>query len=104
MTANIVAQGSDLALLSGSLNLKTVGGLLTQGNLLIAAAQQEWTLDMSAVEGVSSAGAALLVEWLKQSTVLKKPFYIKNFPESLRPILEVSDLMALFTPLLRPEE
>lgn len=102
--AQLLAQHPDSAKLEGDLTLKTVAGLLPQGVQLIQQAQQQWQLDMSAVGEVSSAGAALLVEWLKAAQQRKLPFFIVHLPEKLIPILEISDLTLLFAPLLRASE
>lgn len=102
--ALLVSQGPERATIEGHLSLHTVGNLLKPGIELIHQSSQTWQLDMSKVESVSSAGAALLLEWLKVAKQQNKTLTIQNMPESLKPILEISDLSALFAPLLRPSE
>lgn len=104
MQASIQSIDETSAMLSGDLTLHQVGQLLEQGAALIKRAPQCWQVDMLEVQQVSSAGAALLIEWLKICQQQGKQFSIKNFPKSLQPILSISDLQPIFTPLLRANE
>lgn len=104
MQASIRQLDQHSAMLSGSLTLHNAKQLLEQGAALLKQAPDHWLLDMAEVQQVSSAGAALLIEWLKQSQQQNKQFSIKNFPQQLQPILAISDLEPIFAPLLRANE
>lgn len=104
MQASIRELDRNHALLSGNLTMHNIHEVLLQGNALLKQASGHWQLDMAEVQQVSSAGAALLIEWLRLSAALKIDFTIINFPEALKPILSVSDLELIFQPLLRPIE
>jgi len=86
--------------LQGDLLNTTVVAVIAPGKTLMAQAGGHWTLDMSGVERVSSAGVALLLEWLRESKRLQQTFKIENLPAHMRPILDISDLEPLFEPLL----
>lgn len=100
--AALVARNAGLACLEGDLNARTVMPLLHAGLQLLAQAPQQWTVDMSAVRGVSSAAVALLLEWIKAAQAQQKALHLQNLPETLQPIINISDLAPLFAPLLRP--
>ena len=102
--AALIARSAELACLEGDLNARSVMPLLHAGLQLLAQAPQQWTVDMSAVQGVSSAAVALLVEWIKAAQAQQKTLYLQNLPETLRPIINISDLTPLFAPLLRPAQ
>ncbi len=85
--------------LSGSLLASTVVSVLPAGEQLIAAARDSWTLNMAAVTEVSSAGVALLLEWLRCATAAGVRLQIENLPAHMKPIIRVSDLDSLFEPL-----
>ncbi|MCD8523583.1 MAG: STAS domain-containing protein [Saccharospirillaceae bacterium] len=86
--------------LSGSLLASTVVSVLAAGEKLIRTAPGEWTLNMAGVTGVSSAGVALLLEWLRCATAANVSFHIENLPAHMKPIIDISDLGGLFDPLL----
>ncbi len=89
------------AKLAGDLTMHTVAAILPQGFALINQAEDVWRLDMAAVEQVSSAGVALLLEWLKAVEKSGKTFELQNLPEHMLSIIEISGLEPLFTPLFR---
>lgn len=94
--------GPDRAQLSGDLTHKTVVDVLPQGLALLQQAGDEWTVSLQGVGQVSSAGVALLLEWLRAATALNKALYIECLPEHMEPIIRISDLEPVFSPLLRP--
>ena len=100
MSVSLTRVDDNRAELSGSLLASTVVSVLPTGEKLIRAAAGEWTVNMAAVTDVSSAGVALLLEWLRCATAAGVSFHIENLPEHMKPIIDISDLDALFEPLL----
>lgn len=98
----LTAASAQRALLSGDLTAATVSAVLPQGLVLLAEAGEHWTLDMSAVGKVSSAGVALLLEWLRAASAAGTALHIEHLPRHMMPIIRISDLQPLFAPLLRP--
>jgi len=98
--AELSSISQDRAQLSGDLLNNTVVAVIEPGKKLMAAAAENWTLDMVAVERVSSAGVALLLEWLRYARSRNLEFKIENLPSHMQPIIRVSDLEPLFEPLL----
>ena len=88
------------AQLLGDLLNTTVVAVVDAGKQQITQADSRWTLDMSGVERVSSAGVALILEWLRTAQQNNIELRIENLPPHMRPILEISDLEPLFEPLL----
>lgn len=98
---SIRSTGSDRAELSGALNHRTVADVLPQGLALLEQAGSTWTVSLAGVEQVSSAGVALLLEWLRAATQQNKTLCIEHLPEHMEPIIRISDLEPVFAPLLR---
>ena len=87
---------ADRAALQGTLNATTVVALVDEGKQLIGNAGSSWSLDMAAVEQVSSAAVALLLEWLRAAQAARVEMTVSNVPASLLPIIQVSDLESVF--------
>lgn len=85
---------------SGDLLLGTVTALLAEGDKLLAAAGSDWTVSLAAVDKVSSAGVALLLEWMRSAARRNVNLHVRDLPEHMRPIISVSDLESLFEPVL----
>ncbi|WP_036535274.1 STAS domain-containing protein [Oceanobacter kriegii] len=88
------------AALNGTLNAISVVALVDEGKQLIANAGSNWNLDMAAVEQVSSAAVALLLEWLRAAQAADVAMTVSNVPESLLPIIQVSELEPVFAGVL----
>jgi len=101
MKASIIPLSVSEAKLAGDLTMHTVTAILPQGVALIKQAKTVWRLDMAAVQQVSSAGVALLLEWLKAAEKDGKTLEIQQFPEHMLSIIEISGLEPFFTPLFR---
>jgi len=86
--------------LSGNLLHSTVTSIMQQGKNLIAACGGSWTVDMQGVDKVSSSGVALVLEWLRVAEGHGYALKIRNLPEHMRPIIDISDLDPLFESLL----
>ncbi|MAY14203.1 MULTISPECIES: STAS domain-containing protein [Oceanospirillaceae] len=100
MSVSLTRIDDNRAELAGSLLATTVVSVLPDGEKLIRAAKGQWTLNMAAVNEVSSAGVALLLEWLRCATAAGINLHIENLPEHMKPIISISDLDSLFEPLL----
>lgn len=98
--AELRMSSSDCACLSGDLINDTVVTVIEPGKNLLQKAGDRWTVDMAGVDRVSSAGVALLLEWLRAANAAKVEFKIVNLPEHMRPIIEISDLEPLFESVL----
>lgn len=99
--ASITSLSESEAKLACDLTMHTVTAVLPQGIALIKQAKTVWRLDMAAVQQVSSAGVALLIEWLKVAEKDGKTLEIQQLPEHMLSIIEISGLEPLFTPLFR---
>lgn len=97
--AALTPGGQNTAALSGDLTLHTVTALIADGERAIRAAQQVWTLDLSAVNRFSSAGVALLLNWMRFCESEGKSLRLVNIPEDMRAIISVCDLEDVFAPL-----
>jgi|AZIK01.1.fsa_nt_gi phospholipid transport system transporter-binding protein len=98
--AKLQSESNQRAYLNGDLNSATVTALARQGTELIRNSGGKWSLDMSAVEHASSAGVALLLEWMRVADASGVALTIEHLPDHMRPILAVSDLDDVFKPLL----
>ncbi|MCY0965560.1 STAS domain-containing protein [Parathalassolituus penaei] len=88
--------------LSGDLLADTVVPVLEAGRDLIARSGGQWTVNMSAVERVSSVGVALLLDWIRTAEKAGVTLRIEALPDHLRPIIQVSDLDELFAAFCTP--
>ncbi len=100
MTGTITRVDQNRAEIRGDLDNSTVPALLNEGSVLLQAAAGQWTLDLAAVDKVSSAGVAMLLEWMRQSDAAGISLRIENLPLHMKPIISISDLDPLFEPLL----
>ena len=100
MSLSLISIDAQHAELSGAMTKSTVMSVLSQGQQLLKSAQGQWQLDMAAVTQVSSAGAALLLDWLRTAKASHVEFHIQNLPQAMRPIFAISDLDPLFEDVL----
>jgi len=98
--AELQAKNSSSAALTGDLNAASVVALVEPGKQLIQQSGDEWQLDMASVGRVSSAAVALLLEWLRTANSSGVAMTVVNVPENLLPIIQVSDLEAVFDGVL----
>lgn len=101
VNASLTALSVSEAKLAGDLTMHTVASVLPQGQALIKQAKDVWRLDMTEVQQVSSAGVALLLEWLKAVEKDGKTLELQNLPEHMLSIIEISGLEPMFSPLFR---
>ncbi len=84
----------------GDLTLHTVASLVKPGHDAIAQANGRVIIDFAAVSRFSSAGVALILNWLRAAEAKKVALTIKNPPADLPAIIEVCDLDEVFGPVL----
>lgn len=95
--------GQGTAELSGDLSLHSVAALASEGDIQIQAAttsSMSWQLDLQHVGGVSSAGVALFLGWMRLCVARKVTMSIINAPDDMRGILNVCNLNSVFEPIL----
>jgi len=85
---------------AGDLTLHTVASLIKPGQDAIAQTQGKMVVDLADVSRFSSAGVALILNWLRAAEAHKVSLMIKNPPADLPAIIEVCDLDAVFEPVL----
>jgi len=98
--ADLISIDANQATLSGDLSFDSVPPLMLKGRQLMAASGGEWCVDMAQVTRASSVGIALLLDWVRYANQEGIDFRIQAMPELLQPIINISDLDALFAPLL----
>lgn len=98
--AELRMTSSSAASLSGDLLNHTIVPVIEPGKQLLAKAGAEWTVDMSGVGRTSSVGVALILEWLRTANAQNTTLKIKNLPQHMLPIIDISDLQPVIEPLL----
>ena len=91
--ADIVNQENRL-MISGDLNFSSVPHVW-QKSLPLLASQSTFDFDLSAVTSVSSAGLALLIEWLKYARKQHKTCRFFHVPQQLLSIAEAAGIANL---------
>jgi phospholipid transport system transporter-binding protein len=92
-----VAVSAGVHRLEAPLQFATVASLRRRGLALIAAANAELTLDLSAVPAADSAGLALLVDWLASARAHHKKLRYVQPPQGLLALARLSDVERLLT-------
>jgi len=91
-TAALAMDGATLTV-SGVLDFDTVVALQTQGQHWIeTAAPAQFTLDLAAVQYSSSAGLALLLDWMRAAATNGKQARLSGMPADMRALAHVSGL------------
>lgn len=91
-TATLEIKGDTLAV-SGVLDFDTVQALQAEGVQWVKAqAPAEFTLDLSAVTYSSSAGLALLLDWLRTARQNNKHPHLRDMPADMLALARVSGL------------
>lgn len=91
-TATLAMDGATLTV-SGVLDFDTVVALQVQGQQWIeTAAPAQFTLDLGAVQYSSSAGLALLLDWMRTAAARGKQARISAMPADMRALAHVSGL------------
>lgn len=85
---------------SGDLTLYTVSGLILDGQKAIRSAQDRLVINLSGVSHFSSAGVALLLNWLRTAETENVVVTIKHPPRDMPAILDLCDLNGVFQPVL----
>lgn len=55
----------------------------------------EITVDLSGVDGADSAAVALLIEWLRRTRARGRRLYLRNIPEQIGKIADISGVSDL---------
>jgi len=93
MSATFALNNSSTATLTGQLHADTVNALLELGRAAIQHTdQQQFTIDLSAVDDSSSAGVALLLAWRQVAHLMSKQLIFKNIPARMQSIIDFSNL------------
>lgn len=95
--ATLVVEGDTLRL-AGTLDADSVLALHQPGRDWLATAPASCRVDLGAVDYSSSAGVALLLDWLRVATAAGKQLSFANLPAQMGSIIGVSGLETLFTP------
>lgn len=92
--ASVSAQGDTLAV-SGVLDFDSVAAVQGAGRAWLAdTAGGSCRLDLGGVEYSSSAGIALLLDWLRAATALGKSLSVENMPADMQALAKVSGVDA----------
>lgn len=91
-----LGQTNEVNFLQGDISLETVTQLLTEGRACILAANAECLFDLSKVDQFTSAGVALLVDWVRYAKEQGKAIRFSNLPASFYGIIEVCGLESFF--------
>jgi phospholipid transport system transporter-binding protein len=92
---SFAATASGCYRLQAPLQFTTVARLRAQGLELIASAQGELTVDLSAVPAVDSAGLALLIEWLARARAGGMRLRYQQAPAALLALARLSEVEPL---------
>lgn len=96
--AAAIAAG-DVLTLSGALDFDSVVDLQPIGrDWLTAAGAQQCRLDLAGVTHSSSAGLALLLDWLRVAQGAGKTLHIDNMPDDMAALARVCGLNAVLPP------
>ena len=94
--AATLAIDGDVLALTGVLDFDTVVALREQGEQWIAGpAPAAFTLDLAAVEYSSSAGLALLLDWLRTAARCDKQARLSGMPADMQALARVGGLEAV---------
>ncbi len=93
MTAATLNPDGAALKVAGVLDFDTVVELLAQGREWIeTAAPAQFTIDLSGVEYSSSAGLALLLEWLRVAEARQKRATLAGMPADMQALVRVGGL------------
>jgi phospholipid transport system transporter-binding protein len=98
LTASFELLAGGRAQVHGSLNFRTVTGLLPTGVTAISAGQAA-VIDLGGITGSDSSGLALLIEWLSMAKKSAHSLTYENMPQQLQQLARLSDVEALLTPV-----
>jgi len=84
--------------LEGELTFKTANRVLEKTSGLLSTtfgANGAITLDLSGITRADSAGVALMLEWRRQSSAVKRAVHFLNVPQQLQAIARVAGVDAI---------
>lgn len=91
MSKTGIAIQQDRLIVSGDLDFSTVVIVWNQSLPLIQSLN-ELNFDLTEVSSSSSAGLALLIEWIKYAKRAKKPIQFTHIPEKLKSIISAAGI------------
>ncbi len=86
--------GEGRFLLSGSLTFDNVPDIWRETRALLSS-HRRLAFDLSGIQRTTSAGLALLIEWLRLARREGKALRYLNVPGQMRALIQVSDLEAI---------
>ncbi|WNV03484.1 STAS domain-containing protein [Candidatus Methylospira mobilis] len=95
---SIVERSPGVFFLVGDLTFETANSVLERTSGLLGAtsgAKGMITLDLSGIKHADSAGLALMLEWRKQSSAVKRVVLFLNVPQQLQAIARVAGVDAI---------
>lgn len=101
--ASLTAAGDGRFRLSGWVGFTTVMAVLHDSYDLFHDVP-EITVDLADVEHISSAGLALLIEWLRWSKRNERRLHFENMPESALAMARICEVEPLLAPALASAE
>lgn len=97
---SLVRSGTGQVALKGDLTLNTVTDLIDAGQAAVRDADGTLSIDLSQVGVFSSAGVALLLNWLRLAETERVALSVVSPPADMQAIVALCDLDELFAPLL----
>ena len=91
LSAKVEKREDDSIALSGPLTAATVPEVWEAGQQLLSSAT-DVLIDLAGVSRCDSAGAAMVVDWVVSRRCSGGTVAVRDLPEQMRAILEVSDL------------
>lgn len=88
----IERRGTDLYGVIGTIDFENAATLEQEGFAVIDGVADRLLLDFSSLERVNSAGAVVLLSWLRHALKTGKGIEFQHLPEQFLKVLELSDL------------
>jgi phospholipid transport system transporter-binding protein len=98
----ITRQSAELYAVAGPMTLATVTGLQRAGYRAFADAAASFDIDLGNVDGVDSAGLALLIDWLAWAATHQRLLGYRNAPPALQSLAVLSEVREILLPAALP--
>lgn len=98
--ASLTAVGGGRYRLSGWVGFTTVMVILEKSRDLFRQASTDITVDLADVEHISSAGLAMLIEWLRWAKHEERTLHFENVPASALAMARICEVDSLLAPAL----
>jgi len=96
--ARFEAAGEGLFRVSGPLDFNSVPGVWEASLPLLREAPSGARIDLAGVDGVDSAGLALVLEWVGQASLAGRSLRIEGLPDKLLALARISETEGLLQP------